>query len=127
MAEMEEISKPKLASMSYHFIESGSRGNIQHAADCGDGCEEIDIVYLWHMHFGGHSEKYGNRQKRANSTRRTRYRRLRRGKEKVGREEEEKKRWGLANIYPSWSVPHGICRCDAGAPCSGLILRHKQR
>ena len=26
--------------------------DLQHAADCGDGGEEIDIVELWHVHVG---------------------------------------------------------------------------
>lgn len=59
MAEMEEMSNPKLGSltMSKGSKESGSTGNSQHAANRGDDGKEVDIVYLWHMHIGGDSEK----------------------------------------------------------------------
>ena len=32
--------------------------DLQHSANGGDGGEEINIVYLWHMHAGGDGEGY---------------------------------------------------------------------
>ena len=68
------MSKPKLGSMtmSEDFREYGNVGNAQHAANGGDDRKEVDIVYLWHVHIGGHLETptYGNRQKGTTCVRR---------------------------------------------------------
>ena len=52
MAEMEEISKPKLSGMSKALLEGTRMTNSQHATYRGDDGQEVDIVDLWHMHVG---------------------------------------------------------------------------
>ena len=33
--------------------------DLQHTANGGDDCQEVDIVYLWHMHPGGKERVHG--------------------------------------------------------------------
>ena len=57
MAEMEEMSNPKLADMRTGF--SGKKRKVhhsQHTTNRGDDSEEVDIVNLWHLHYGQDQE-----------------------------------------------------------------------
>ena len=57
MAEMEEMSNPKLADVRNGL--SGKKRKVrhsQHTTNRGDDSEEVDIVNLWHLHHGQDQE-----------------------------------------------------------------------
>ena len=57
MAEMEEMSNPKLADMRTDFIGKKTKVRyLQHTTNRGDDSEEVYIVNLWHLHHGQDQE-----------------------------------------------------------------------
>ena len=56
MAEIEEMSNPKLAHMSTVSGKQRKVRHSQHTTNRGDGSEEVDIVNLWHLHHGQDQE-----------------------------------------------------------------------
>ena len=52
---VETEARTVLASVGCH---ERSMSDLQHTANGGDGCQEVDIVLFWHMHPGGKERVY---------------------------------------------------------------------